>query len=164
MTIGEMDGIRKGDLVGAITGESGITADRIGKVELRENHSLVEIAADDVDRVIEAMNGKTLRNRRVVVRADQERSEREDRAGGASPGESGTTADRIDKVETGDTPPLVHIAAEDVARVTEAMRGKTRRTRGVGLPAAQGRSGRGAPAGGAPPPRREFGGRDDRPR
>ena len=85
MTIGEMDGIRKGDLVGAITGETGITADKIGKVELRENHSLVEIAEADIDRVIEAMNGKTLKSRRVVVRADQERSEREARTGGPRP-------------------------------------------------------------------------------
>ena len=33
-----------GDLVGAITGESGITSDRIGKLEIRDGHSVAEIA------------------------------------------------------------------------------------------------------------------------
>jgi ATP-dependent RNA helicase DeaD len=86
MTVGEIDGVTRGDIVGAITGEGGIASDRVGKVELRENHTLVEIAAADVERVAERMNGATIRGRRIVARLDQDRASREGAgAGGRRP-------------------------------------------------------------------------------
>ena len=71
LTIGERDGIRAGDLVGAITGESGISSDRIGKLEIRDGHTVAEIAAADADTVIEKMNGVTMRGRRIAARIDE---------------------------------------------------------------------------------------------
>ena len=97
MAIGEMDGVSPGDLVGAITGEAGITSDRIGKIELRENHTVVEIAAADADRVVERMSGANVRGRRVVARLDQDRPPRE---GGAST----RRFDRGDRGDRGDRP------------------------------------------------------------
>jgi ATP-dependent RNA helicase DeaD len=73
---GSRDGATARDLVGAISGEAGITSDRIGRIEVRENHSLVEIAADVAERVVEKMTGASVRGRRVVARVDRERSER----------------------------------------------------------------------------------------
>src|SRR5207244_757427 len=71
MTVGERDGVRTGDLVGALTGEAGITSDRIGKIEMRETHTLVEIAAADADSVIEKITGKSVRGRRIVARRER---------------------------------------------------------------------------------------------
>ena len=70
MSVGDRDGVRPGDLVGAITGESGITSDRIGKLDIRDGHSVAEIASADAETVIEKMNGLTLKGRRITARVD----------------------------------------------------------------------------------------------
>jgi len=80
MTIGTRDGVKTGDLMGAIAGEGGITADKVGKIDLRESHSLVEVATADAPSVIARLNGATIQGRRVVVRGERDREER-DRAG-----------------------------------------------------------------------------------
>jgi ATP-dependent RNA helicase DeaD len=78
MTIGTRDGIGPGDLVGAITGEAGITSAQIGRIELRESHSLVEVDAAAADTVVERMNGLSIKGRRIAARLERDRSERED--------------------------------------------------------------------------------------
>lgn len=70
LSVGDRDGVRPGDLVGAITGESGITSDRIGRLDIRDGHSVAEIASADADTVIEKLNGITLKGRRVTARVD----------------------------------------------------------------------------------------------
>jgi ATP-dependent RNA helicase DeaD len=69
--VGERDGLRKGDLVGAITGETGIPGEAVGKIEIRESHSLVEVHDTVARKVIQAINGTTIRGR--AVRADFDR-------------------------------------------------------------------------------------------
>jgi len=84
MTVGTRDGVKTGDLMGAIAGEGGIPADRVGKIDLRESHSLVEVAAGDAAAVIARVNGANIGGRRVVVRAERDKEERE-RAGAGRP-------------------------------------------------------------------------------
>ena len=87
LSIGERDGIRAGDLVGAITGEAGITSDRIGKLDIRETHTIAEIASDDAASVIEKVNGLSLKGRRIAARVDDRpapRSREGARTGGGS--------------------------------------------------------------------------------
>jgi ATP-dependent RNA helicase DeaD len=74
VSLGSKDGIKAGDLVGAITGEAGIHGEQIGKIEIRETFSRVEVARSVADRVIQALNGTTVRSR--AVRVDLDRSER----------------------------------------------------------------------------------------
>src|SRR6185503_530628 len=96
ISIGDRDGVRPGDLVGAITGESGITSDRIGKLDIRDGHSVAEIASSDAETVIEKMNGVSVKGRRVTARVDdrppREREGREGRREGgprrSGPGEA----------------------------------------------------------------------------
>ena len=76
INVGAMDNARPGDLVGAITNEAHITSAQIGKIDIRENHSLVEIATDVAESVLSKLTGSTIRGRRVVARVDQERSSR----------------------------------------------------------------------------------------
>lgn len=77
--IGERDGLRPGDLVGAITGEAGIDGKQVGKIEIRESHTVVEVHDAVARRVIKALNGTTLKGR--SVRADFDRP----RKGGGRP-------------------------------------------------------------------------------
>ncbi|MGQ0713481.1 MAG: DbpA RNA binding domain-containing protein [Gemmatimonadaceae bacterium] len=72
---GTRDRVGPGDLVGAIIGESGIARDGIGKIELRENHSLVEIASAEAERVASALTGTMIRGRRVIARLDKGREQ-----------------------------------------------------------------------------------------
>lgn len=71
LSIGERDGIRPGDVVGAITGESGISGDEVGKVEIRDTFSVVEVVSGVADRVIQALNGTTMKNRALRVDYDR---------------------------------------------------------------------------------------------
>ncbi len=108
VNVGAMDNARPGDLVGAITNEAQITSAKLGKIDIRENHSLVEVASDVADSVISKLTGSSIRGRRVVARIDQERSQR---SGSGRPGrgdrERGDRGDRgdRDRGERGDRPP-----------------------------------------------------------
>jgi ATP-dependent RNA helicase DeaD len=81
MTVGTRDGVKVGDLMGAIAGEGGIPGDHVGKIDLRESHALVEVAEADAAAVIARVNGAMIRGRRVVVRGERDKEERERAAG-----------------------------------------------------------------------------------
>src|SRR6185369_13135295 len=49
---GRKAGIRPGDLVGAITGEAGVTSRSVGAIEVRDNFSLVEVPAAHADEIV----------------------------------------------------------------------------------------------------------------
>ncbi|MBV6521149.1 MAG: ATP-dependent RNA helicase DeaD [Gemmatimonadaceae bacterium] len=91
-SVGERDGVQRGDLVGAIAGEAGIASTQIGKIDLRDTHALVEVAADVAEQVVARLTGASLRGRIVTARVDGGRPTR-DRPpgrGGARPPRSGT--------------------------------------------------------------------------
>lgn len=72
MGIGERDGLRRNDLVGAITGEAGIAGTQIGKIVMRDSHSVVEVDSSVATQVIRKMNGAAIKGRKVQVREDRE--------------------------------------------------------------------------------------------
>jgi ATP-dependent RNA helicase DeaD len=69
---GRAAGIRPGDLVGAIAGESGVPATAIGAVRISENFSVVEVPEAIADDVIASMRGIVLRGKKTVVRRDRD--------------------------------------------------------------------------------------------
>ncbi|MDR0787195.1 MAG: DEAD/DEAH box helicase [Gemmatimonadota bacterium] len=69
--VGSRDDIRPGDLVGALAGEANIQGSSIGKIEIRDSFSIVEVQADVADRVISAVNGTTVKGRSVRVDYDR---------------------------------------------------------------------------------------------
>lgn len=71
LSVGERDGLAAKDLLGAITGEADVSGDEVGKIEIRDSHSLVEVHEGVARRIIEALNGTTIRGR--AVRADFDR-------------------------------------------------------------------------------------------
>jgi len=86
VSVGSRDEIRPGDLVGAIAGEAGIPGSRIGKIEIRDSFSIVEVQADVADQVIRAVNGTTMKGR--SLRVDYDRggpAKRPPARGGAGP-------------------------------------------------------------------------------
>jgi ATP-dependent RNA helicase DeaD len=68
--VGRVDGLRPGDLVKAIATQSGLPGSAIGSIRIADRFTLVEIPANDVEPVIEALSGLTWNGRRVTVRRD----------------------------------------------------------------------------------------------
>jgi ATP-dependent RNA helicase DeaD len=82
---GKKDGVGAADLVGVLTRELGIGAQKIGRIELRELYSLVEVPATEAETIARALSGKTIRRRQVVARVDR------GRPNGGSRGPSGSS-------------------------------------------------------------------------
>ena len=72
--IGKRDAVTPSDLVGALVKEVGLAREAVGRVELRESFSLIELkGVPDPQRVAEQMAGKTIRKKRLVARVDRGR-------------------------------------------------------------------------------------------
>lgn len=69
--IGRKDGVKPGDLVGALANEAGVPADAIGRIELRDLFCLVDVRSDHADQAVRRLTGVTVRGRRVVARIDR---------------------------------------------------------------------------------------------
>jgi len=79
LNVGSTDNVKPGDLVGAITNEAGISKAELGRVDVRDRHSTVEVATAVANSVVSKMTGVSIRGRRVVARVDEEREHREQR-------------------------------------------------------------------------------------
>ena len=73
VSIGKKDRASAKDLVGALIREAGVPKDDIGRIDVRETFSLVEVAAGTADRAVRGLTGTTIRGRRVIARLDRER-------------------------------------------------------------------------------------------
>lgn len=71
VSIGEMEGLKPGDLLGALAGESGVDGSAFGKIEIRDTYSLVEVRPADAEKVIKAVNGTSIRGRSARVDYDR---------------------------------------------------------------------------------------------
>ncbi|HET8648568.1 MAG TPA: DbpA RNA binding domain-containing protein [Gemmatimonadales bacterium] len=69
--IGKKDAATPSDIVAALTRELKVERSMIGRIELRETYSLVELPAQDAERIANALNGTTIRRRRVTARLDR---------------------------------------------------------------------------------------------
>jgi ATP-dependent RNA helicase DeaD len=65
--MGRQDGLRPGDIVGAVAGEAGLSGKAIGVIDILDRSAFVEVPASDADRVVEALARTKLRNRKVKV-------------------------------------------------------------------------------------------------
>ena len=93
VNLGEKDGIRAPEIVAAITSEAGVPSSQVGRVEVRDTHSIVEVAAPVAELVAGKLNGATVRGRKVQARVDVPRE------GGAPRRDSGSV-----KAERGERP------------------------------------------------------------
>ncbi|HKP29534.1 MAG TPA: DbpA RNA binding domain-containing protein [Gemmatimonadales bacterium] len=68
---GRRDQIAVSDIVGMLTNEVKIDRASIGKVDLRESFSLIEVPVAAAERIASAIGGRTLRGRRLTARVDR---------------------------------------------------------------------------------------------
>jgi ATP-dependent RNA helicase DeaD len=67
---GRAAGVRPADLVGAITGETGISGREVGAIEIGDRHSIVEVAEEVADDVVAALRATKIKGKRVPVRPE----------------------------------------------------------------------------------------------
>ncbi|HEY4602783.1 MAG TPA: DbpA RNA binding domain-containing protein, partial [Blastococcus sp.] len=68
---GREAGIRPGDLVGAITGETGLTGRDIGAIEIHQRFALVEVPESAAEEVVQALRATMIKGRKATVRRDK---------------------------------------------------------------------------------------------
>ena len=72
MGIGKRDSVSANELVAALIKHGGVPREAIGKIEIRESYSLIELGAGaDPATVAERLAGQTIRRRRLVAKLDQ---------------------------------------------------------------------------------------------
>lgn len=68
---GKKDGLTANDLVALLTKEVRVDRTAIGRIEIRDAYALVELPAQDVERIAGLVTGLTLRRRRLSARVDR---------------------------------------------------------------------------------------------
>lgn len=68
LNVGRDQGVKPGDVVGAIAGEAGIPGRAIGVIDIRRNETFVDVEEAHVERVLRQMRRSTLRGRAIGLR------------------------------------------------------------------------------------------------
>ncbi|HEV8510511.1 MAG TPA: DbpA RNA binding domain-containing protein [Gemmatimonadales bacterium] len=71
VTVGTKDRAGAKDLVGALIKEVGLQKGQIGKIDVRETFSIVEVASPVADRAAQRLTGVSIRGRRIAARPDR---------------------------------------------------------------------------------------------
>ena len=71
VTVGTKDRASAKDLVGALIKEAGLQKGQIGKIDVRETFSLVDVAPTVVEQAVRRLTGVAIRGRRVAARPDR---------------------------------------------------------------------------------------------
>ena len=71
VSVGRKDQASAKDLVGALIKEAGLQKGQIGKIDVRETFSLVDVAPAVADQAVRRMAGVSVRGRRVTARPDR---------------------------------------------------------------------------------------------
>lgn len=71
VTVGTKDRVGAKDLVGALIKEAGLQKGQIGKIDVRETFSLVDVSPAVAEQAIKKLTGVSLRGRRVTARPDR---------------------------------------------------------------------------------------------
>ncbi len=69
--IGRKDGVKPGDLVGALVNEAKVPADAVGRIDVRDLFCLVDMRAEVAEQAVRALTGTTIRGRRITARLDR---------------------------------------------------------------------------------------------
>lgn len=71
MSVGKKDGATPHDFMAMLTKDVGLDRSRIGKIEVRELYSLVEVPALDAESLVGKVTGQSVKRRRITARIDR---------------------------------------------------------------------------------------------
>jgi ATP-dependent RNA helicase DeaD len=67
-TLGRKDRVQASEILRAIAGESGIQGKRVGKIDIREQFTFVDIPVDIAEKVIAAMDNAFIKGKKIAVK------------------------------------------------------------------------------------------------
>lgn len=65
VNIGKNQGVRPGDILGAIAGESGIPGRMVGSIDMYDKYTFVEVPREQADQVLEAMKNVKIKGKNI---------------------------------------------------------------------------------------------------
>jgi ATP-dependent RNA helicase DbpA len=68
---GRKDKVRPGDILGALTGESGITGSEVGQIDIFDGHAYVAIKQESADKALACLTKGKIKGRNFMVRKSQ---------------------------------------------------------------------------------------------
>jgi hypothetical protein len=68
MNLGEAMGVTPADVVTTILGETGLPAQVVGPVDIRERHLFVEVASEHARAIVSKLNRTQIKGHRVKVK------------------------------------------------------------------------------------------------
>ena len=71
LNVGRMDRVQPKDIVGCILGETGLPSASVGRVQLFERHTLVDVSGTFEAQVLEALNRTAIRGRKLRARTSE---------------------------------------------------------------------------------------------
>jgi ATP-dependent RNA helicase DeaD len=71
VSVGRQDGTTAADLVAVLTKEVRIDKSKIGRIELKEAYCLVELPAAEIEQIVRGMDGRTVRNKKIMAKVDR---------------------------------------------------------------------------------------------
>ena len=89
LQIGRQDGIRPGDIVGAIANEAGVPGNAIGAIDIMDKSTFVEVPEAQAAKVMEALNRTKIRGKKIYVDVARPRSESDTFAARTDDGDRG---------------------------------------------------------------------------
>ena len=72
INLGKKDRVGPGDIVGALAGETNISGDSIGSIDIYDKFSFVEVPKDHVQQVIDGMDNNTIKGHKVSIEIAKE--------------------------------------------------------------------------------------------
>src|SRR6056297_16886 len=67
INIGKKQGVRPGDIVGAIAGETGMPGDLIGSIDIFDKYTFVEVPIKHADKVLRVMGRNTIKGQPIQI-------------------------------------------------------------------------------------------------
>jgi ATP-dependent RNA helicase DeaD len=65
VNVGKKHSVRVGDLVGAVTGETGLPGKVLGDIKMLKKHSYIEVESNQVNSVLNALNNCNIKGNKI---------------------------------------------------------------------------------------------------
>lgn len=79
VNLGKKQGVRPGDILGAVAGECDIPGSDIGEIEILENFSFFTAATEHKNRILKKMEGAQIKGKDVIIELSKEKKSRHSR-------------------------------------------------------------------------------------
>jgi ATP-dependent RNA helicase DeaD len=66
LNAGKNEKIRKTDVLGAIAGETGVSGQKIGAIDIFNQYSFVDVPAEEAKHIVSTMNKRSIKGKKVM--------------------------------------------------------------------------------------------------